>query len=160
MKQIILTIIVIFNISSRYSLPTVYTATTETVTISNISCKTENELLIITSLINSESGNQSIEGKLENFKNLNARRLDYRFPNTFSEVIYQRRQYNGVGTEEFKFNANLYKLVKKWYKENPIGFLYYFNPELATDEEFMEWSNKFTKHPVGDHVYFGKPVIK
>ena len=160
MKYILLTIFLILNLSFRDLIPTTYTATINPVEVIALSCETEETLYLITLLINSESGNQSTLSQRENFKNLNARVKDYRFPNTFKEVIYQSGQYDGVKRKRFKYNPKIYKKVLKWYKEDSIGYLYYYNPKEATDTKFINWSNKFTKHKFEDHVYFGKPKLK
>jgi len=138
----------------RNTYPVTYTAESDVITVSALSCQKEQDFIAISMLINSESSNQSWSSKKANYDNLTARVNSKHFPNNYIDVIYQTGQYDGIKTHRFSYSQAIYDSLLVWKPTN--GYLYYYNPKIATDSLFINWSNKFQYEIIEDHKYFGK----
>jgi spore germination cell wall hydrolase CwlJ-like protein len=145
--------------------PLTYTATTAPIQICTKSIETErketernNALMLAAMLINAAAQGEGIEGQREIWGNLNARIECGSFPNTMRGVIFQDRQYQEISSKLFRINSVVYKRVLKWSQEEQpyIGFLFFYNPEEATNKAFVKWAETFVLKGVGKHLMFGQ----
>lgn len=134
----------------------VYIATIPTVEVSVISCKTENNLMLLTALVNSESRREPIKGKLLVAQCVWDRVSSKHFPNTLEKVIYQRGQFDGIRNKYFRYEHHIYIDLKKFYFKKKIidqNILWFYNPKISTDKRFVKWVSKFKSYTVGNHKF-------
>ena len=138
-----------------------YTATAKPATVTAMTVERENSLVLAAMLINAEAGGESDEGQKEVFGNIMARVECSQFPDTVEGVVYEKGQYDGVGSKRFVLDAKIYKKVLKWEREDYVGYLWFLNHQTATDTTFVNWANEFEqKKQVGNHTFFGKCETK
>lgn len=94
---------------------------------------------LLAKVINSESHGESFKSKLHVGSVVLNRTKDSNFPNTIKKVIYQRNQFDGIGTKYFRFSnktkddvdskrAALYLLMNGSINDD---ILYFHNPDIV-----------------------------
>lgn len=81
--------------------------------------------------------------------------LNWQFPNTFAEVIYQRGQFSAVGDGQINLRPNqtAYRAAREALKgvDPTNGALYFYNPKTATRVSFFKGRRVITR--IGDHLF-------
>lgn len=79
---------------------------------------------------------------------------DY-FPDTFREVIYQRRQFSAVADGQFYLrpNSTAYRAAREALSgtDPTMGSMYYYNPKTANHQWWFEQRRMMVT--IGDHVF-------
>ena len=120
---------------------------------------TQEDYLLLARLINAESGNQSLEGKIAVGNVIMNRMADSQFPDTIKDVIYDRSYgiqfttaYNGSLNK--KVNDESYiaaKLVLEGYSVTN-DCLYFLNPRIARSNWICR--NRTYVMSIGDHAFY------
>ncbi|MFK8005997.1 MAG: cell wall hydrolase [Saprospiraceae bacterium] len=115
--------------------------------LSNAQNYSEVDLVLLTSVINSEAGGESYQEKLRVGNVVLNRVTSKYYPDNIHDVIYQRKQFSGICSALFRFDldgdrgdlesikaAKALLDGKKVLKSSIIGF---FNEEHATNKKFV-----------------------
>jgi spore germination cell wall hydrolase CwlJ-like protein len=129
------------------------------ITVTEISLETDFVLHHLTMLVNAEAWGEPNIGKKEIQGVIMARVLHRKFPSTIMKVIYQKGQFDGIGSKYFKYTESTYQLVKKWYLEKYVSdYLFFHNPCTSTDSKHLRWVAR--KYPntyfIQNHIFHGK----
>ena len=113
------------------------------ITITELSCETENNLNLLCGLVTAEADGEPQEGKeLVVDVVLNRVKSKY-YPNSIDSVIIQHRQFAKFHSKRFFSREETLKLVRKRYfndvRTNFIGFL---NPISSTHLKHVKWALK------------------
>lgn len=120
------------------------------------SVKEDTDLALLAQLIESESGNQSFEGKLAVGTVVMNRVKSDEFPDTIREVIFQKGQFSVVpnGTIYNKPSDESLKAAKEIMAGSRVlgsNVLYFYNPKLTSKSNWIT-GRKVTK-TIGDHKF-------
>lgn len=123
------------------------------------------DLVLFIQTINSESVGQSFAEKLRTGSVILNRLNDPEFPKTLRQVIYQKKQFKGLKTKNFKLDYNSLKgresikagiFLYKYGSILPRDIVYFHNPKIGQDKEWMA-KIKHKLYIKGDgHWYFRK----
>lgn len=160
MKYVINILIILIFSSYRSNVDIIYTSELPQITISNLSCKTEDNINQLAALVASEAMSEPLIGKHLIIESVLDRVESNQFPNTIDSVIFQRRQYDGIKTKYFKVNNSLYELTKDYYMNyipNDTLKLFYYNPKVATNSKFINWcKSKYKYKKLYNHTFHYK----
>jgi spore germination cell wall hydrolase CwlJ-like protein len=115
----------------------------------------QSDLKLLAQLIQSESGNQSFEGKLAVGTVVMNRVESDKFPDTIRAVIYQKHQFSVVsdGSINNKPSEESLKAAKKIMEGSRVlesDVLYFYNPDITNDR----WIKRLkVDKTIGDHVF-------
>lgn len=127
------------------------------------------DLLLLARVINGESHGENIEDKLRVGTVIINRLNSNKFPNTLSEVIFQKGQFDGINSRYFKNLTNITKniegqknyesiqaanIILNEYKNLPNDVYFFCNPKIATDRQFKRLTLKEVKYKGDNHWYF------
>lgn len=117
----------------------------------------DKDLMLLAKLIQSEAIGESYAGKLAVGTVVMNRIADGRWGNTVADVVYAKSQFNGVGTNLFEQDPNedcikaADAVLHHGYRSFNGSIIYYFNPKVATDKNFMRTVNVVAT--VGNHKF-------
>jgi spore germination cell wall hydrolase CwlJ-like protein len=136
-----------------------YAGSSSCIEVVDIKPSTHTVLVELTKLINSECWSEGFLRKREVLGVIMSRVLHKKFPNSILGVIYDKGQFDGVGTKYFIYTEETYKLVKQWYLEKYVSkYLFFYNPCSSTDTRFIRWVYK--KYPntffIDNHLFHGE----
>ncbi|MFW6283624.1 MAG: cell wall hydrolase [Minisyncoccales bacterium] len=127
--------------------------------IGNSSFAEESSLELLARLIEGEAEGESIYGKLAVGTVVMNRLESSFFPDTIEEVIFQPYHFSVVWQKRWKKikptdqSIEAAKKVVEGYRSFWKNYLYYYNPELAKNKEFIESLNKDKIQEIGNHVF-------
>lgn len=126
-------------------------------------CLTENVIYETASI-----KKQPLEGKLAVMETVSSRVKDSRYPDSYCEVIFQRKQYSWtLIAEEFRWKPSdrliessaqltLSYLRNKLPKTSVYGATHFINPDAVS--KLPEWYWKYEyMGKIGDHEFFKRP---
>ena len=137
------------------------------------------EIIVLASVINSESHGESYIDKLRVGTVIMNRVVSDKFPNTLYEVVYQKKQFSGINSARFKYDISYPDLVNQDIDQRVInrakydydsvkaareiyngkrvlkqGYLFFFNPSTSVQSEWLE-KKKHSKNIVkGEKHWF------
>jgi N-acetylmuramoyl-L-alanine amidase len=113
------------------------------------------ELDLLARAVYGEARGEPYQGQVAVAAVIINRVLNWQFPNTFAEVIYQRGQFSAVmdGQINLAPNQTAYRAARDALRgiDPTGGALYFYNPRTATRVSFFRGRRKITK--IGDHVF-------
>lgn len=116
-----------------------------------------NDLYWLSHIINAESGNQSLEGKIAVGNVVLNRVASSQFPNTIKEVIYQKNQFTPVKNGSINLEPNAESVIAAKLcldGANTAGnALFFLNPRTAKSS----WASKNRPYlmTIGAHAFYG-----
>lgn len=115
-------------------------------------------LFLLAKLAFAESGILSEESIKATISTILTRVEHPKFPNTIKDVVYQRGQFDAINHKNWSipFDTTKYlKLAKEVYlDDNREKWLYFFNPDISTDTEFVRWGLSRKGRDIDQHYYF------
>lgn len=124
----------------------------------------EEDLLLLTKLINSESHSENFIDKLYVGSSVLNRMNNNNFPNTLDSVIYQKNQYAGIHNKLFRYDPTNYNDRTSYSAAYILlhhgvfcdKVLFFFNPKTSTNRKWV--NHMYKNHEVlfngTNHDYF------
>ncbi|MGL6106364.1 cell wall hydrolase [Romboutsia sp.] len=115
---------------------------------------TNEELLLLSKLVTGEARGESYEGQVAVAAVVINRVIDYRFPNTIKDVIYQKNAFSVVkdGSINMQPTESAYDAAREaLYGYDPTNeAIYFWNPDIAT----CKWIKTLDPYMrIGNHVF-------
>jgi N-acetylmuramoyl-L-alanine amidase len=125
------------------------------ITTAPIKTYSQSDLTLLARLIDSEAGNQSIEGMMAVGTVVMNRVKSDEFPDTIRDVIFQKHQFSVVanGTINEKPSSESLGVAKKILEGERVlspNVLYFYNPKISTDK-WIRTRNVIKT--IGDHAF-------
>ena len=125
-----------------------------TITVTTLSCETEQKILLLAGLITAEADNQPVDGKIKVADVVFNRINSNKYPNTIDSVIMQNRQFAKFHGKRFIVNEESYKIAYKTYFKGPTSkYLGFLNPSISTNLTHVKWAVNRPGRYIGDHYF-------
>ena len=128
--------------------------------ISNNTYYTNDNIHLLSRLIYSEAGGETFVGKLAvaNVVMNIAKYNDW----TIRRTIFDNGRFDGIYTKHFNMKPDnesieAAKLALQNFKILPESIMFYHNPDIATDKEWVAYIEQFKYKRIGNHVFCYHP---
>lgn len=118
---------------------------------------TQSDINLLAKLVYAESRGEPFEGKVAVASVVLNRVIDSSFPNTVSEVIFQKNAFSCVVNGSIKAHpdSSCYDAVKEAIRgKDPTNeALFFYNPKISTSSWMINIQKNNIKH-IGNHIFF------